>query len=329
MISCANGKHQQSWERGGMRTLVSLVVLLVSTTLAGAAEDVAAGQAVIRSQERAFGRNDAATAYSFASPFIRIRYLNPEAFLQMVRNDYAPVYRHRGFTMGGARISEGKILQEVHIVDIEGVSWQAVYTLEPQPGGGLKISGCVLSKLGIALARTGTHRDHPAVSSQVLRARPAKLAPASVEPVKAPAKQIPAPVKAITTPAEQIPSSVEVKKTPSEPAFDPNYVPAASSVPLPASPPAPRQEPAFDPNYVPAASSVPLPASPPASREEPAFDPNYVPAASSVPLPASPPASREEPAFDPNYVPAPSSVPLPALPAQTAPGPAAVDSLND
>jgi hypothetical protein len=62
-----------------MRTLVLLVALLVSTTFAGAAEDIAAGQAVIRSQ-RALGRGDGATAYTFASPSIKSQYWNSEAF---------------------------------------------------------------------------------------------------------------------------------------------------------------------------------------------------------------------------------------------------------
>jgi hypothetical protein len=176
-----------------VRTLVLLVALLVSTTFAGAAEDIAAGQAVIRSQERAFGRDDGATAYTFASPSIKSQYWNSEAFMHMVRNGYAPVHRHRSFKFGGARISEGKILQEVHIVDTNGVSWQALYTLERQPEGSLKISGAVLSKSGVALARTA-HHDHLAASASSPRLpRLAKLAPASVEAHKAPAE--PAPLR--------------------------------------------------------------------------------------------------------------------------------------
>ena len=176
-----------------VRTLVLLVALLVSTTFAGAAEDIAAGQAVIRSQERAFGRDDGATAYTFASPSIKSQYWNSEAFMHMVRNGYAPVHRHRSFRFGGARISEGKILQEVHIVDTNGVSWQALYTLERQPEGSLKISGAVLSKSGVALARTA-HHDHLAASASSPRLpRVAKLAPASVEAHKAPVE--PAPLR--------------------------------------------------------------------------------------------------------------------------------------
>jgi hypothetical protein len=66
--------------------------------------------------------------------------------MSMVRNGYAPVYRHRSFEFGEAMISEGKIVQQVHIVDADGVAWEALYTLEPQSDGSLKISACVLTK---------------------------------------------------------------------------------------------------------------------------------------------------------------------------------------
>jgi Domain of unknown function (DUF4864) len=201
-----------------VRTLVLLVALLVSTTFAGAAEDIAAGQAVIRFQERAFSRDDGATAYSFASPSKKSQYWNSEAFMHMVRNGYAPVYRHRSFKFGGARISEGKILQEVHIVDTNGVSWQALYTLERQPEGSLKISGAVLSKSGVALARTA-HHDHLAASASSPRLpRLAKLAPASVEAHKAPAEPAAHRMNRVMQRAKLEPASVDANKAPVEPA---------------------------------------------------------------------------------------------------------------
>jgi hypothetical protein len=200
-----------------MRTLVLLVALLVSTTFAGAAEDIAAGQAVIRSQERALSRDDAATAYTFASPYIKGQYSNSEAFMHMVRNGYAPVYRHRSFKFGGARISQGKILQEVHIVDTNGVSWQALYTLEPQPEGSLKISGAVLSKSGVALARTAHHDQLAASASSPRLPRLAKLAPASVEAHKAPAEPAPHRLGPVMHRAKLVPASVDANKAPVEP----------------------------------------------------------------------------------------------------------------
>jgi Domain of unknown function (DUF4864) len=142
-------RHRRENRR--MRALALLVALLIgSTMLARADDDVAAGQAVIRSQEEAFGHDDAAAAYAFASPGITSWYRTPEAFMYMVRNGYAPVYRHRSFEFGAATTFEGKIYQEVHIIDEDGVAWEALYTLEGQSDGSLKISACVLKKAVIS-----------------------------------------------------------------------------------------------------------------------------------------------------------------------------------
>jgi hypothetical protein len=74
-----------------------------------------------------------------------------DIFMAMVRGSYAPVYRHKSFEFGEARVADGKIAQRVRIVDAEGVPWEALYTLELQPDGSLKISGCTLLKAGQAV----------------------------------------------------------------------------------------------------------------------------------------------------------------------------------
>jgi hypothetical protein len=134
-----------------MRALALLVALLIGLAApACAADDVAAAQSVIRAQEQAFGRDDPAAAYSHAAPSIQDIFPDAETFMAMVRNSYAPVYRHRGFEFGDARTADGKIAQRVHILDADGVPWEALYTLELQPDGSLKITGCVLLKAGQA-----------------------------------------------------------------------------------------------------------------------------------------------------------------------------------
>jgi hypothetical protein len=130
-----------------MRVLASLLILLIGlSTPARAADDVAAAQTVIRSQEQAFSRDDSAAAYSHAAPAIQQIFPDAESFMAMVRGSYAPVWRHRSFEFGEARASDGKVAQRVHILDAEGVPWEALYTLEQQPDGSLKITGCVLLK---------------------------------------------------------------------------------------------------------------------------------------------------------------------------------------
>jgi hypothetical protein len=130
-----------------MRVLAMLVAVLAGSILPLAAEEnVTAGQTIIRSQEEAFGRDDAAAAYTFAAPGIKNMFQTPDIFMSMVRNGYAPVYRHRSFEFGEAKTYEGKIYQRVHIIDANGDAWEALYTIEPQDDGTFKISGCVLKK---------------------------------------------------------------------------------------------------------------------------------------------------------------------------------------
>jgi hypothetical protein len=134
-----------------MRALVLLVAFLIGLTApACAADDVAAAQTVIRSQEQAFSRDDPEAAYSHAAPAIQGIFPDAETFMAMVRRSYAPVYRHKSFEFGEARVADGKIAQRVHILDTDGVPWEALYTLELQPDGSLKITGCVLLKAGQA-----------------------------------------------------------------------------------------------------------------------------------------------------------------------------------
>jgi len=132
-----------------MRAFAVLVTFVIGFALpVQAADDVAAGQRVIRSQVEALGRDDAAAAYSYAAPAIQDVFPQADIFMDMVRQSYAPVYRHRSFEFGEARASDGKIAQRVHIIDAEGVPWEALYTLELEPDGSIKISGCVLLKAG-------------------------------------------------------------------------------------------------------------------------------------------------------------------------------------
>jgi hypothetical protein len=134
-----------------MRALVLLALLIGFAAPARAADDVAAAQTVIRSQVEAFGHDDAQAAWSYAAPEIQGRFHQADIFLMMVQQGYPPVYRHRSFEFGEAKVSDGVIAQRVHIIDSEGQAWEALYTLERQPDGSLKITGCSLLKAGQAV----------------------------------------------------------------------------------------------------------------------------------------------------------------------------------
>jgi hypothetical protein len=134
-----------------MRTLVLLALILGLASSAGAGDDVAAAQSVIRSQAEAFGRDDAAAAYSYAAPAIRNIFPGPQIFMSMVQQGYPPVYRHKSFEFGEARAEGGVIAQRVHIIDADGEAWEALYTLEQESDGSLKITGCSLLRAGQAV----------------------------------------------------------------------------------------------------------------------------------------------------------------------------------
>jgi hypothetical protein len=143
--------------RLGIGTLGLLLACSIATaTMAAGADDVGTAQSIIRSQEQAFARDDAAAAYGFAAPELQHYFQNPDGFMAMVRKGYAPVYRHRSFDFGESKIVDGKIVQDVQIIDADGVAWDALYTLETQPDGSLKISACILKKAVIS----SVPRDH-------------------------------------------------------------------------------------------------------------------------------------------------------------------------
>ena len=134
-----------------MRVLVLLAVFLLNFIIPALADDVANAQSVIRAQEDAFRRDDASTAYFYAAPGIRALFPQADIFMFMVQKNYTPVYRHKSFDFGEGRAAEHQIAQRVHIVDDNGEAWEALYTLEQQSDGSLKITGCTLLKAGQAV----------------------------------------------------------------------------------------------------------------------------------------------------------------------------------
>lgn len=131
-----------------MRAAVLVLALLLGFSAPAAADDISAAQSVIRAQEQALARDDAAAAYSHAAPALQRMFGDPDTFMAMVRSGYAPVYRHKSFDFTDSRTNNGRIEQDVRIVDSEGVPWDALYFLEAQPDGSLKIIGCTLKAVG-------------------------------------------------------------------------------------------------------------------------------------------------------------------------------------
>lgn len=131
-----------------VRALAIVLALLAATPPAAALEELdrLAARSAIERQLDAFRRDDAAAAYDLASPSIQGMFPTKDIFLEMVRRGYPPVYRPRSFEFGPARDEGGLVEQSVRIQDGDGVDWDAVYSLERQPDGTWRISGCRLVK---------------------------------------------------------------------------------------------------------------------------------------------------------------------------------------
>jgi hypothetical protein len=125
-----------------------LGLVLLAAPPARAADDAERDviRTLIQSQLDAFISDDGAKAYSFAAPSIRRIFPDESAFLRMVQESYAAVYRHKEVLFGElSDHGEGRI-QAVQLTDEAGDTWLALYTLEKQPDGSWLISGCSLVK---------------------------------------------------------------------------------------------------------------------------------------------------------------------------------------
>lgn len=130
--------------RRAVFAFVVVPLILAFPALAGDTE-IKAGQATIDGQLKAFMADDGAAAYSFAAPNVKRIFPTVDSFMNMVTNGYAPVRKPRTYAFGKVQeMSPTSIIQQVLIVGPDGKDYEAVYTLEQQPDGTYRITGCSL-----------------------------------------------------------------------------------------------------------------------------------------------------------------------------------------
>ena len=105
-------------------------------------------QRIITAQISAFRADDGPTAYSFAAPVVRKIFPTPEIFMSMVKQGYPPVYRPQSFNFTEALIDPmGRPAQKMLVVGPDGKTYEALYSMEKQPDGTWRISGCTLLEI--------------------------------------------------------------------------------------------------------------------------------------------------------------------------------------
>ena len=129
------------------------VLLFCITVLSGALHakdappeaDVAGVQAVISGQMEAFKRDDGEAAFAYAAPGIKSIFASPEIFMEMVRQQYAPVYRPQFVEFLKPFAIGDHFVQPLILTGENGVTVLARYSLRRQSSGDWRIIGVSLS----------------------------------------------------------------------------------------------------------------------------------------------------------------------------------------
>jgi hypothetical protein len=111
-----------------------------------AAPDQQAIQQVIQSQLDAFQRDDAAAAYSYATPTIREKFGDAGNFMQMVKTGYTAVYRPRSVNFDRLVDTEYGPDQILRLIGPDGLAYTAHYMMQKQSDGSWMINGCYLTR---------------------------------------------------------------------------------------------------------------------------------------------------------------------------------------
>lgn len=106
-------------------------------------DEVGAMRRVIDAQLDAFARDDDQGAFAFASPGIQERFGSAATFAQMVREQYAVVYRPASRAFLHPVVEDGTVIFPVQLSDRHGRVWVALYTMQ-RVAGDWRVAGCQL-----------------------------------------------------------------------------------------------------------------------------------------------------------------------------------------
>ena len=117
----------------------AVAISIALSTGTALAEDLnaASSRAIVERQFDALQRDDGQAAYALAAPAIKGMFSDADHFMAMVRDHYAPVYRHRSADFGAFKESGDEASLEATLTDNDNVVWSALYTFRRAPGGEL------------------------------------------------------------------------------------------------------------------------------------------------------------------------------------------------
>ena len=128
-----------------LKFIITLCTILFGHSLSKAEnileQDLFETEIIIKNQLEAFINKDAEEAFSYAAPMIKLRFDNPDNFMNMVKNYYEPVYNPKQYYFINAKYFEGSVYHQLQIVSQSNLSYLATYSLI-KDNDEWKISGC-------------------------------------------------------------------------------------------------------------------------------------------------------------------------------------------
>ena len=140
-----------AWKRlraVAFRALAAITLLALQSWAAAALAapftdaDAKAVRQVVEEQLAALAADDAVKAFSYAAPNVREAVGSAEGFLAMVQRGYPVVVRPATVAFLKANGKNDDVIQRVQMVDAEGESWLAIYSLQRQKNRTWRITGC-------------------------------------------------------------------------------------------------------------------------------------------------------------------------------------------
>lgn len=132
----------------GMAVLLAALAMPFYSSVAMAMDvdpmDAESIQAVVQLQLRALAEDDAVGAFSLTTSSTRVQIGNPDNFLRMIKEEYAPIYRNRHAIFSPPEVIDGDIIEMVRVTDRDNRVWVALYRMERDIDGSWKIDGCRL-----------------------------------------------------------------------------------------------------------------------------------------------------------------------------------------
>jgi hypothetical protein len=107
-------------------------------------QDRVAIRAVVQAQLEALAADDADTAFALTTADTRSKLGDPATFLQIIKEQFQPIYHHRRAIFSMPEIMAGRILQVVRLTDGDSSVWLAAFLMQKDQDGNWKVDDCKL-----------------------------------------------------------------------------------------------------------------------------------------------------------------------------------------